>query len=109
MRSAPDHGSAPHAVAANENTRRDRDVRDAPHGERCGADLPEGTATDVRPPEGTSVDAPGLQGIHRPAIGPGAADFDESDRALPNRDRTARKPSQPTAPGEQSPLRRRFR
>lgn len=86
-----------------------RDVtstRGAQHGERHGGYLPEGTATDVPPPEGTSVDAPQVQGVHRPDAGPGGVDFDEDDRVLPNRGRTARKPEQPTSPGEQQPLRR---
>jgi hypothetical protein len=72
--------------------RPDSGARDAPPGERHGGHLPEGTATDVPPPEGTSVDAPKVQGIYRPDVGPGGADIDEGDRALPSRDRTARRP-----------------
>lgn len=82
------------------------DARVAPHAGRHGGHLPEGTATDVAPPDGTSVDAPAVQGVYRPDVGPGGADIDEGDRVLPSRDRTARKPEQPSAPGEQRPLRR---
>ncbi|HEX6075077.1 MAG TPA: hypothetical protein VFZ32_07420 [Micromonosporaceae bacterium] len=107
MTSAEGGGSTgPDATAGHARVRRDRSAREAPHGERHGGDLPEGTATDVLPPEGTSTDAPAVQGIHRPDVGPGGADIDESDRVLPNRGRSARKPEQPSAPGEQPPLRR---
>jgi hypothetical protein len=68
-------------------------IPDAEETDRHGADLPEGTATDVTPPEGTSVDAPKVQGIYRPDVGPGGEDIDESAPALPNRYRTARRPT----------------
>ncbi len=112
MSQASDHDAVPQANAASGAARAadatteqpDRDTQ--PQVGRHGGHLPEGTATDVTPPDGTSVDAPVVQGIYRPDVGPGGADIDEGDRVLPNRDRTARKPEQPSAPGEQRPLRR---
>lgn len=121
MSQASDHDALPEPNAASGAARAtdaaaeqpDRDAhrpeggaKDRPHVGRHGGHLPEGTATDVAPPDGTSVDAPEVQGIYRPDVGPGGADIDEDDRVLPNRDRTARNPEQPSAPGEQRPLRR---
>jgi hypothetical protein len=106
---ASDHNAVPEETASRASgvaERADGEAWDAPHAGRHGGRLPEGTATDVAPPDGTSVDALEVQGIYRPDVGPGGADVDEGDRALPNRDRTARKPEQPSAPGEQRPLRR---
>ena len=86
----PAHDDMPSAASGDPDTATDVTTPRQAAADRPQAGVPERAVTDVTPAPGTSEATPAAEAVHTPDVGPGGAQFDTDEPAVPNRNTGSR-------------------